>query len=43
MTGFSLRLQVELASSIDWAQLSRFHLKTETESRMMDNVQKYNS
>jgi hypothetical protein len=40
-------------SSIDWAQLSRFHLKTETESslrnvvlvkyRMMDNVQKHNN
>jgi hypothetical protein len=39
-------------SSIDWAQLSRFHLKTETESslwnvfnknRTMDNVQKYNN
>jgi hypothetical protein len=40
-------------SSIDWAQLSRFYLKTETESslqnvvflnknRMMDNVQKCN-
>jgi hypothetical protein len=39
-------------SSIDWVQLSRFYLKTETESslrnvvlnknRAMDNVQKYN-
>jgi hypothetical protein len=41
------------SSSIDWAQLSRFHLKTETESclrnivlnknRTMDNVQRHNS
>jgi hypothetical protein len=36
-------------SSIVWAQLSRFHLKTETESnlrnknRSMDNVQKQNN
>jgi hypothetical protein len=40
-------------SSIDWAQLSRFHLKTETESvsetcvlnknRTMNNVQKHSN
>jgi hypothetical protein len=41
------------STSLDWAQLSRFYMKTETESslrnvmfmnknRMMDNIQKYN-
>jgi hypothetical protein len=52
-TGFCIRLQVEPAqlgpidrwgpSSIYWAQLSRSHMKTETESRTMDNVQNCDS
>jgi hypothetical protein len=45
-TGFSLRLQVKPTikgpeigtSSIDWAQLSRFYLKTETESSLRNVV-----
>jgi hypothetical protein len=45
-TGFCLRLAVELTqmgpetgtSSIDWAQLSSFHLKTETESSLRNDV-----
>jgi hypothetical protein len=28
----------EMTSSIDWAQLSRFHLKTETESSLRNIV-----
>jgi hypothetical protein len=48
-TGFCLQTW---GLSIDWAQLSRFYLKTETiqslkrvlnKNRMMDNVQKHNT
>jgi hypothetical protein len=52
-SGFCLRLPEIGTSSIDWAQLSRFYLKTETEcslrnvvcwkiSRTTDNVHKHN-
>jgi hypothetical protein len=51
-TGFCLRPKIK-TSSIDWAQLSRFYLKTKTESSLrnvailsknwtMDNIQKHN-
>jgi hypothetical protein len=52
VNSFCLRLILIVTSSTDWAQLSMFHLKTETKSRLrnivfcdknraMDKTQKY--